>query len=165
MNHVQICARLLPCSVEMPPHMQYLHSLSAVQDSAGLPLSSTAPLCHSDMELGQLAETASFRESCGSPPLSLQDKRSLSLSSYISSAAGSCSNPHVVVLACLQEQLAQREKAARVSDYQRMTSAQDQCNLCFASPRRPRHLTISIGQGAYLLLPPRYASVKNLPHS
>ncbi|KAK9857597.1 hypothetical protein WJX84_001060, partial [Apatococcus fuscideae] len=59
-----------------------------------------------------------------------------------------------------KEQLAQREKAARVSDYQRMTSAQDQCNLCFASPRRPRHLTISIGQGAYLLLPPRYASVK-----
>ncbi len=61
----------------------------------------------------------------------------------------------LMVMSMIQEQHAQREKAARVSDYQRMTSAQDQCNLCFASARRPRHLTISIGQSAYLLLPPR----------
>ncbi|KAK9827469.1 hypothetical protein WJX74_004333 [Apatococcus lobatus] len=70
-----------------------------------------------------------------------------------------------------KEQHAQREKAARIADYKRMTSAQDQCNLCFASPRRSRHLTISIGQSAYLLLPPRarlvpgHCCISTLEHS
>ncbi|KAK9823428.1 hypothetical protein WJX72_002672 [[Myrmecia] bisecta] len=54
-----------------------------------------------------------------------------------------------------KEQQAQRSKRAQVSDYMRTSSILDNCARCFASARRPRHLTISIGQTAYLMLPER----------
>ena len=44
---------------------------------------------------------------------------------------------------------------AQVSDYRRAASALDACTYCFASSRRPRHLTIAIGQTCYVMLPPR----------
>ena len=44
---------------------------------------------------------------------------------------------------------------AQVADYRRAASALDGCASCFASSRRPRHLTIAIGQTCYVMLPPR----------
>ena len=37
----------------------------------------------------------------------------------------------------------------------RATNALEACPWCFSSKRRPKHLTVSIGQTAYLMLPPR----------
>ncbi len=34
-----------------------------------------------------------------------------------------------------------------------MGKALDACALCIASTRRPRHLTLAIGQASYLMLP------------
>uniref|UniRef100_A0A061SMS2 CwfJ-like protein n=1 Tax=Tetraselmis sp. GSL018 TaxID=582737 RepID=A0A061SMS2_9CHLO len=50
---------------------------------------------------------------------------------------------------------AQRSKAAQVADYRRMQSTQDRCHFCFGGQARERvkHLTIAIGQTAYLVLP------------
>eukprot|EP00884_Botryococcus_braunii_P013106 jgi/Botrbrau1/21797/Bobra.0190s0022.1 len=54
-----------------------------------------------------------------------------------------------------KEKLAQRHKAKQVSEYRKATSATDNCTYCLASARRPRHLTVAIGQVAYLMLPLR----------
>ncbi|GAB4814505.1 hypothetical protein N2152v2_001551 [Parachlorella kessleri] len=50
---------------------------------------------------------------------------------------------------------AAREKQRQIRDYKRLSSALDQCTRCFASASRPKHLTVAIGQGAYLALPER----------
>ncbi len=39
----------------------------------------------------------------------------------------------------------------------RATNALESCPWCFSNKGRPKHLTISIGQTAYLMLPPKYA--------
>lgn len=41
----------------------------------------------------------------------------------------------------------------------RASNAVDACTFCFSSKRRPRHLTIAIGQTAYLMLPPKCAAL------
>ena len=55
----------------------------------------------------------------------------------------------------LQEQQVKRDRAAQIADHRRVTNAVDRCPLCFSSTARPRHLTISLGQTAYLALPAR----------
>lgn len=54
-----------------------------------------------------------------------------------------------------KEQQVKRDRAAQIADHRRVTNAVDRCPLCFSSTRRPRHLTISLGQTAYLALPAR----------
>ena len=39
----------------------------------------------------------------------------------------------------------------------RATNALESCPWCFSNKGRPKHLTVSIGQTAYLMLPPKYA--------
>ena len=55
----------------------------------------------------------------------------------------------------LQEQQTKRDRSAQIADHRRVTNAVDRCSLCFASTSQPRHLTISLGQTAYLALPAR----------
>ena len=55
----------------------------------------------------------------------------------------------------LQEQQKKRDRSAQIADHRRVTNAMDRCSLCFASTSRARHLTISLGQSAYLALPAR----------
>ncbi len=62
--------------------------------------------------------------------------------------------PQVLPLG-LQEQQKKRDRAAQIADHRRVTNAVDRCPLCFGSASRPRHLTISLGQTAYLALPAR----------
>ena len=54
-----------------------------------------------------------------------------------------------------KERAASKERAAQIADARRASSALDRCNLCFNSARRAKHLTIAIGQSAYLALPDR----------
>ena len=53
----------------------------------------------------------------------------------------------------MQEQQQKRDRSAQIADHRRSTQALDRCNLCFGSAARQRHLTISLGQTAYLALP------------
>ena len=55
----------------------------------------------------------------------------------------------------VQEQQVKRDRSAQIADHRRLTNAVDRCSLCFSSSSRPRHLTISLGQTAYLALPAR----------
>lgn len=54
-----------------------------------------------------------------------------------------------------KEQQQKRDRARQIADHRRGANAVDQCSLCFSSVSRPRHLTISLGQTAYLALPAR----------
>ncbi|KAL0044021.1 hypothetical protein WJX82_003090 [Trebouxia sp. C0006] len=54
-----------------------------------------------------------------------------------------------------KEQQKKRDRSAQIADHRRVTNAMDRCSLCFASTSRARHLTISLGQSAYLALPAR----------
>lgn len=54
-----------------------------------------------------------------------------------------------------REQQVKRQKTAQIADYCRATNALEACAYCFTSKRRARHLTVAIGQTAYLMLPPR----------
>ncbi|KAA6426795.1 MAG: nucleic acid binding [Trebouxia sp. A1-2] len=54
-----------------------------------------------------------------------------------------------------KEQQKKRDRAAQIADHRRVTTAVDRCPFCFASTSRPCHLTISLGQTAYLALPAR----------
>ncbi|DBA83040.1 TPA: hypothetical protein ACH3X1_006813 [Trebouxia sp. C0004] len=54
-----------------------------------------------------------------------------------------------------KEQQVKRDRAAQIADHRRISNAVDRCPLCIASTSRPRHLTISLGQTAYLALPAR----------
>ncbi|KAL4428538.1 hypothetical protein ABPG75_002627 [Micractinium tetrahymenae] len=54
-----------------------------------------------------------------------------------------------------KERESQREKQRQIREYNKMTSALDQCRLCFSSSHRPRQLTLAIGQSTYLALPAR----------
>jgi Protein similar to CwfJ C-terminus 1 len=94
---------------------------------------------------------------------------------YTTSAAGrlqrSCSNTwHGKQLRCftvpcvssvcgsfviVQEKEGKKARAAAIADARRMGSALDACTLCITSARRPRHLTLAIGQASYLMLPAR----------
>ena len=56
-----------------------------------------------------------------------------------------------------KDRLAQRQRAAQISDLHRSNKALDACNLCFGSGRRSKHLTVALGQTAYLALPDRCA--------
>ena len=56
-----------------------------------------------------------------------------------------------------KDRLAQRQRAAQISDLHRSNKALDACNLCFSSGRRSKHLTVALGQTAYLALPDRCA--------
>ncbi|MEW5298260.1 MAG: hypothetical protein WDW36_001405 [Sanguina aurantia] len=49
----------------------------------------------------------------------------------------------------------QRDRSRQISDHSRILKAEDACTYCVASARRPRHLTISLGQSTYLMVPPR----------
>jgi hypothetical protein len=42
-----------------------------------------------------------------------------------------------------------------VASFNRQQKAEDACNHCFSSSRRPRHMTIAIGQSTYLALVPK----------
>ena len=97
---------------------------------------------------------------------------------YVTSAAGrlqmSCSNTwHGKQLQCftvpyissvcgsfmiVQEKEGRKARAAAIADARRMGSALDACTLCITSARRPRHLTLAIGQASYLMLPARWAA-------
>ena len=48
----------------------------------------------------------------------------------------------------------------QVADYRRANNALEACVYCFSSQRRPRHLTLAIGQTCYLMLPPRWATLE-----
>jgi hypothetical protein len=50
------------------------------------------------------------------------------------------------------QQQAQRDKARQVAAFNRQQKAEDACGSCFSSARRPRHMTIAIGQSTYLSL-------------
>ncbi|GBF94032.1 hypothetical protein Rsub_07300 [Raphidocelis subcapitata] len=50
------------------------------------------------------------------------------------------------------QQQAQRDKTRQIASFQRQQKAEDACAHCFSSSRRPRHLTIAIGQSTYLAL-------------
>jgi hypothetical protein len=52
-----------------------------------------------------------------------------------------------------REEAARKEKQRQVRDYQRLSHALDKCRLCFASPSRRKHLTVSVATSAYLALP------------
>lgn len=52
-----------------------------------------------------------------------------------------------------REEAARKEKQQQVRDYQRLSRALDKCRLCFASPSRRKHLTVSVATSAYLALP------------
>lgn len=53
------------------------------------------------------------------------------------------------------EAAAQKERARQVSDQRRLNTLLSGCEFCVDSPRRPRHLTVALGNHAYLRLPPR----------
>lgn len=55
----------------------------------------------------------------------------------------------------VQDQQA-RDTRRQISDYHRVNRLLDACVWCLASSRRPKHLTLSIGQTVYLGLPHRY---------
>ncbi|KAL3152781.1 hypothetical protein ABBQ38_012367 [Trebouxia sp. C0009 RCD-2024] len=54
-----------------------------------------------------------------------------------------------------KEQQQKRDRSRQIADHRRGANAVDRCSLCFSSVSRPRHLTISLGQTAYLALPAR----------
>lgn len=58
-----------------------------------------------------------------------------------------------VCMTGVQEQQQKRDRSAQIADHRRSMQALDRCNLCFGSAARQRHLTISLGQTAYLALP------------
>lgn len=56
-----------------------------------------------------------------------------------------------------QEQQAKRQRSAAIADSRRLSAALERCQLCISSQRRPRHLTLAIGEASYLMLPQKYA--------
>lgn len=60
-----------------------------------------------------------------------------------------------------REAAEKRERAARISDLRRTNRAQDACEFCLSSAKRPRHLTVAVAQTTYLFLPRRYVSLSN----
>lgn len=54
-----------------------------------------------------------------------------------------------------QAQQAKRQRSAAIADSRRLGRALEGCHLCITSPRRPKHLTLAIGQASYLMLPAR----------
>ncbi|PSC69918.1 CWF19 2 [Micractinium conductrix] len=54
-----------------------------------------------------------------------------------------------------RENAGEKEKLRQVREYNRFNSALEQCQLCFASKHRPRHLAVAIGQSTYLAVPQR----------
>lgn len=58
-------------------------------------------------------------------------------------------------LCCAQEQQQKRDRSTQIADHRRAANAVDRCSLCFSSASRPRHLTVSLGQTAYLAIPAR----------
>ena len=57
-----------------------------------------------------------------------------------------------------KEKAVQRQRTTQIADLRRTDRALDNCNLCFASAKRAKHLVIAIGQAAYLSIPNRYSS-------
>lgn len=49
----------------------------------------------------------------------------------------------------------QKETWQAVRDHKRIITQQERCQFCFVNPSRPKHLTISIANSCYLMLPPR----------
>lgn len=54
-----------------------------------------------------------------------------------------------------KEKAVRRHRASQIADLRRTDRALDNCNLCFASTKRAKHLVIAIGQSAYLSIPNR----------
>lgn len=52
-----------------------------------------------------------------------------------------------------QAQQAKRHRSAVVADSRRLSAALERCQLCISSHRRPKHLTLAIGEASYLMLP------------
>ena len=63
--------------------------------------------------------------------------------------------PPQVTSVWVQEQQQKRDRAQQIAEHRRGANAVDRCSLCCSSASRPRHLTISLGQTAYLALPAR----------
>jgi len=56
-----------------------------------------------------------------------------------------------------KETAAKRQRTSQIADLRRTNNALDNCNLCFGSTRLAKHLTIAMGQTAYLSIPDRCA--------
>ena len=64
-----------------------------------------------------------------------------------------------------QAQQAKRQRSAAIADSRRLTKALEGCSLCITSARRPKHLTLAIGQASYLMLPARCPTPPRPPQS
>jgi len=51
------------------------------------------------------------------------------------------------------QQIEQRERREKISDYKKQTSKEASCYHCFENKKIPKHLLISLGNVAYLMLP------------
>lgn len=68
-------------------------------------------------------------------------------------ACSVCTHFFIPMFTSPQEKEAKKQRTAAIADAKRMGKALDACNLCITSSRRPRHLTLAIGQASYLMLP------------
>jgi len=55
-----------------------------------------------------------------------------------------------------KEQAVKRQRTSQIADLWRTNNALDNCNLCFGSAKLAKHLTIALGQTAYLSIPDRW---------
>jgi len=51
------------------------------------------------------------------------------------------------------QQISQRERKEMIADYQKQSSKEANCYFCFENKKIPKHLLVSLGNLAYLLLP------------
>lgn len=54
-----------------------------------------------------------------------------------------------------KEKAVKRQRTSQIADLRKTDQALDNCNLCFGSPKMRKHLTIALGQTAYLSIPER----------
>ena len=57
-----------------------------------------------------------------------------------------------------KEKAVKRQRTSQIADLRKTDRALDNCNLCFGSPKMRKHLTIALGQTAYLSIPERCAA-------
>jgi hypothetical protein len=56
-----------------------------------------------------------------------------------------------------KEKAVKRQRTSQIADLRRTNNALDNCNICFGSTKIAKHLTIALGQTAYLSIPDRWA--------
>ena len=58
-----------------------------------------------------------------------------------------------------KEKAVKRQRTSQIADLRKTDKALDNCNLCFGSTKMKKHLSIALGQTAYLCIPERYAYI------